>query len=900
MCGQAFAKPPAKSAAPRKVTEVEGLTEYALDNGLRVLLFPDRSKPTVTVNVTYFVGSRVEGYGESGMAHLLEHMVFKGTPQHPKIWDLLQDHGAQFNGSTWVDRTNYYETMPASSANLKFALELEADRMINSKIAGEDLAKEFSVVRNEFERGENNPTRVLGERMLASAYIWHNYGKSTIGSRSDIERVPVDNLRDFYKRYYQPDNAMLVVAGKFDPAEALKVIGDTFGKLQKPTRKLPTSYTVEPLQDGERVVYLRRSGDTALVGLGYHSVAGSDTQYVAAEALADILTNKPAGRVYKQMVQTGLVAGTRAYSFAWAEPGMFNIGVEINGAHAKDEKYVGEMRDKLVAIAEGVGKQPITEEEVKRWKTAQLADIELALTDPARIGVELSEWAAMGDWRMMFLHRDRVEALKPAEVTKFAQDFLKTQNRTTGIFVPTATPERAAEASRQDVAAMVKDYKGRAAVKEGENFEATIANIEKRVVRGKLSNGMKTALLSKSTRGEAVRMIIRVHAGSETALNGKAGDAATLVTTMLLRGSKKHNYQQLSDELDRLKAEVAISSDSDLGGGGLRVLTTRANLPAVISLMAEVFEQPAFSAAEFETLRKETLAGLESQLQNPQVLGAVALQQKAQPYAATDVRYSPMPKERIERLKALKVEDIAKFHAEQWGGSSGEIAVVGDFDSAQVGALLEKEFGHWKSAAPYKHVKMTWKDGVAAAEEVIKTPDKPMAFVAVALAFPLRDDDADYPALRMFNFILGGSAKSRLLDRLRQKEGLSYGAFSSVQADSIDALGGMFAGAICAKQNAAKSILLLREELGRLVGKGVDAKELADAKTAYQNTFDNQLANDDFVASQLARLLFVGRTFDFWGKVNTRMASLKPADLVAAAQKHVSLGRLQQVTAGDL
>ena len=185
----------ARPPAAEKVASVEGITEYKLANGLRVLLFPDPTRPKVTVNLTVMVGSRHEGYGETGMAHLLEHMVFKGTPTHPDIPGAMKERGANFNGTTWVDRTNYFETLPASEQNLEFALALEADRLVNSTIKAEDLATEFSVVRNEFERGESSPQRVLLQRMMSVAYEWHNYGKSTIGNRTDIERVPVDSLR---------------------------------------------------------------------------------------------------------------------------------------------------------------------------------------------------------------------------------------------------------------------------------------------------------------------------------------------------------------------------------------------------------------------------------------------------------------------------------------------------------------------------------------------------------------------------------------------------------------------------------------------------------------------------------------------------------------------------------
>src|SRR5213595_488857 len=224
--------------APTKVATVEGVTEYRLANGARVLLYPEPSRPTVTVNMTVLVGSRHEGYGESGMAHLLEHMVFKGTPTFPDVPKALRDHGASFNGTTNVDRTNYFETMPATDENLEFGIHLEADRLVNSFVKREDLVSEMTVVRNEFERGENSPQGVLMQRIHAAAYAWHNYGKSTIGNRSDIERVPIENLQAFYKNYYQPDNVAIIVTGKFDEAKALALVEKYLGSIPKPARKL--------------------------------------------------------------------------------------------------------------------------------------------------------------------------------------------------------------------------------------------------------------------------------------------------------------------------------------------------------------------------------------------------------------------------------------------------------------------------------------------------------------------------------------------------------------------------------------------------------------------------------------------------------------------------------------
>ncbi|KOQ17293.1 zinc protease, partial [Achromobacter xylosoxidans] len=255
------------ASLPAGVTEaasIEGITEYRLSNGLRVLLVPDESKPSTTVNMTYLVGSRNENYGQTGMAHLLEHMLFKGTSTTRNAMGEFSRRGLQANGSTSSDRTNYFASFAANPDTLKWYLGWQADAMVNSLIAKEDLDSEMTVVRNEMESGENSPFRILMQKMQAAAFQWHSYGKNTIGARSDVENVDIGQLRAFYHQYYQPDNAVLIVAGKFDPQATLADIESTLGKLPKPDRQLPPEYTVEPAQDGERAVTLRRTGGTPL------------------------------------------------------------------------------------------------------------------------------------------------------------------------------------------------------------------------------------------------------------------------------------------------------------------------------------------------------------------------------------------------------------------------------------------------------------------------------------------------------------------------------------------------------------------------------------------------------------------------------------------------------------
>ena len=889
----------ADAAASRlsKVTAVEGVTEYRMDNGLRVLIFPDQSKPTVLVNITYLVGSRLEGYGETGMAHLLEHMLFKGTPSRPDVWKLLQDHGANFNGTTWWDRTNYFEELPASDENLDFALALEADRMVSSKIAAEDLAKEFSVVRNEFEKTENQPDIVLEDKVLATAFEWHNYGKSTIGSRSDIERVPIENLRAFYRRYYQPDNAILIVAGKFDEKRALDLVAKYFGAIPRPARKLAQTWTVEPVQDGERQVTVRRSGDVAIVELAYHGVAGADPDKVAEDAIVDILTNKPSGRLYKALVEKGIASEVSGAAYPMAEP-----GVMLFSAKAGKNGSATQIRDAMTKTIEAFASSTISKEEIDRWRAGFFREFDLILTETAKTGVVLSEFAAMGDWRLLYLMRDRVKTTTATDITRVAKAYLKPSNRTLGLFQPTKDADRAPLPPVPDVAGMLKDYKGSAASGAGEAFVATVDNIEKRTTREELPGGLKLALLPKKTKGGQVHLALTVRFGGEADMKGKVS-AASLLPEMLLRGTRKHTFEQLKDKLDLLKAEVSFGhghgSPSTVNVAQVHVKTVRENLTTVIELLAEMLREPAFTKKDFESLRAEMLSKMEEQLSDPIATASVALMQRLLPFPPDDVRYTPTVKEAIERLRKVSAADLASLHKRLWGASFAQLSVVGDFDPAAVKADIVKTIATWKSPKSYQRIPLPFQASKPG-DDTINTPDKEMAFVAAGQALETRDDDPAYPALYLFNYMLGGSPTSRLFLRLRQKEGISYGAFSQILAHPIDKSAFFFAGAIAAPANMDKAMSGLLAEIESMVKTGVSDKELTDAKKSYAKVWEGRIAEDDFVLGELNQGLFLGRTLGYWKDLNSKIDKLTVADVNAATKQFIDPAKLARVRAGDL
>ena len=671
-----------------QATTVEGITEYRLDNGLRVLLFPDDSKDKFTVNVTYLVGSRHEGRGEKGMAHLLEHMVFKGTDEYEDIWGGLQDHGASFNGTTWVDRTNYYETLPAGDENLKFALHMEADRMVNSRIDGADLAKEMTVVRNEFEMGENNPVGKLMERMISSAYLWHNYGESTIGNRSDIERVPVENLRRFYERYYQPDNAMLVVAGKFDADKAEGWIEEYFGAIPRPERTLEATWTEEPVQDGPRFVELRRVGSNQAAGAVYHICAGSDPDFPAVSILADVLSSQPSGRLYKALVPD-LAVNVNAFAFPWAQP-----GVMIVMAQCRTDQDVQIAHDRLVEIVEGIAEGDVSAEEVDRARTRLLNNIKLALTDSGRIGIQLSESQALGDWRMFFIHRDRLKDVTVADVQRVAANYLVASNRTSGMFIPTDDPVRAEVPIAPDVAAIVESYTGTETIAEGEAFEPTPANIERRTRRDTLDNGIQLAALSKETRGDAVVANFKFHYGTEKTLTGRTWPLR-MVPPMLMRGTERLDYQALQDEINRLESRINVGGDT--GTVSASIVSDRENFAAAIELLGEILREPAFPEAEFEIVKKAQLAGLEEGLTDPQALTFNTMARSISPFPEDSIHYVPTIAEEIERIQAVKIDQVRDAYAAFIGASHAQVSIVGDFDEAVTRDVLNKTFGSWTS-----------------------------------------------------------------------------------------------------------------------------------------------------------------------------------------------------------
>lgn len=876
----------ALAAAPRKVTSVEGVTEYRLENGMRVLLVPDSSIDSFKVHITYLVGSRHEGYGEKGMAHLLEHMLFKGTAKHPKLKEEFVGKGVRFNGTTSYDRTTYFGTMAASDGNLDWLLDVEADRMLNAFVRKSDLDSEMTVVRNEFESGENNPGSVLRQRMLQIAFPWHNYGNAVIGARSDIENVPIERLRAFYRTYYQPDNAILVVGGKFDEQKALDSIARHFGSLPKPSRELPGLYTSDPPQDGERSVVLRRAGDTQMVAALYRVASGGHEDYPAIDVLVHLFATQPTGRLHRALVQTGIASAIWGGETSLHDPGFMYFGAGMLRTTAPEP-----VRDTLLKTLEDVLAEPIRDEEVERAKTALLNDFEKTRIDTLALVPTLGEFSATGDWRLFYLYRDRLRKVTVADVQRVAATYLKPANRVLGAFVPTEKPDRAEIPPAPDLSKVLAGYAGGKTPQLGETFDPSPANIEARIIRRTLSNGIRVALLPKKTRGANVVARLTLHWGDEASKMNRS-TACALAGVMLKRGSRQHSRAELQAAFEKLNANVSIN------GEGVGIDTQSAQFADALRLAAEVLKEPAFPAKEFEELKLATIAGAESRRGDPSTIASKDLQRYMTPYPKGHWYYRPTTDEEIAFLKATTLADSQRCYEDFFGATQAEFAAIGDFDPEAMVKLVEELFGTWESPSAYQRIPARYFE-VPATRMEVRTPDKANAVLRAGANIKLRDDDPDFPALVLGNYLLGGMSTSRLSARVREKEGLSYGTYTSFSASQLDPVASFAVSSIYAPQNRAKVEAAIREEIARVLRDGYTAEELAAAKSGLLQSRRIARTQDLTLLGRLSMYLFIGRTFAWDIDFENKIAALTPGQVRDAMRRHIDPAKLTFLMAGD-
>lgn len=442
----AEAPPPLAAAASARVPgytfvkTLEGISEYTLDaNGLQVLVLPDHSAPVVTFMVTYHVGSRNEVSGTTGATHLLEHLMFKGTETFNRargnsIDQLLERVGATYNATTWLDRTNYFANL--GKDHLDAYVAIEADRMRNLWLRESDRRPEMTVVRNEFEIGENSPIQALDKEINAAAFFAHPYHHPTIGWRSDIEKVPIEKLREFYNTFYWPNNATATVIGDISVTDALELVKKHYGAIPRAPQPIPEVTTEEPAQTGPRRVTLKRAGRLGVVGIAFKTPAATHPDMPALQVLGSILTNGKNSRLYRGLTDKNLTTQASADIGFFRDPALTTFYASLAPDVKPEDAEVALLDEIYTVKMDGV-----TDAEVTAAINQLMAASAYARDGAFAIASNLNEYISCGQWTLYLTLDQAIRKVTAADVKRVANQYLDEDQSTTGWFIPLSTPE---------------------------------------------------------------------------------------------------------------------------------------------------------------------------------------------------------------------------------------------------------------------------------------------------------------------------------------------------------------------------------------------------------------------------------------------------------------------------
>ncbi|MEG1229361.1 MAG: insulinase family protein, partial [Flavobacterium sp.] len=741
---------------------------------------------------------------------------------------------------------------------------------------------------------ENNPDGVLQERILSTAYLWHNYGNSTIGSKEDIERVKANTLRVFYEKYYQPDNATLIIAGKFDEQKALQYIGQYFGAIAKPKRVLNKTYTIEPAQDGEKYVELKRAGDSKNVGALYHTAAYVDKDYAAIDALGEILTSDPSGYLYKALVETQKVSSIYFWQPTTRDASFMYFGVAV-----PNDKDVVATKDLVRTELDKIASTKYTDEDVNRAKAKLIKQIESVKNNTISFAINLTEIIGAGDYRLGFLYRDAIENLTKEDIQRVAERYFRSNNRTIGIFVPSKDEQRVkpSEYTDEQLAAFTKDYKGKALEKETAAFEASIKNLKQNFVEGKLSNGAKYGLIKKEIKGGKVQASFKFPVSNEKDLAGKTNTGAILAQ-LLKTGTKTKTKEQISDRLDQLKSSLSFNySGQNLT---VNINTYKESFKEVMEILGDLLVNSTFPQNELTKTINEYNTYLESSLNDPQAVAFVQVSKQTEEYAKESIFYTSTVQEQIDAYKKIKQSEIVDFYNNILGGNNGFGSVVGDLDAKTTGEILENTFGKWNSKSKYVMAQPTFFETKKLDKEFI-TPDKENAVAMGKISFKMNLKSPDYPAFVMANEMLGsgGFLTARIPMRLREKEGISYGAgsFINVPVTNDVAYWLYYAFLNPTKKNAVETAA--KEEISKALKDGFTAEELKSNLTSWLNERKTRLGNDGTLIALTNSYLQYGTPLEDYDTLESKVKALKIEEINAVLKKYISLDKMTSIYAGD-
>jgi zinc protease len=886
LAATSFAEPPVVEGFTH-VRSVGGIDEYQLEaNGLRVLLQRKTVAPTVTFMVTYHVGSRNEVTGTTGATHLLEHLMFKGTERFDRskgtgFDQVLERVGAETNATTWHDRTNYFATVPTQA--LGTLVEIEADRMRNLALREDDRRPEMTVVRNEFERGENNPQSALDKEVWAAAFIAHPYHHDTIGWRSDIERVPIEKLREFYDTYYWPNNATATVIGDFDAREALTIIRQHYGKIPRSPRLFPEVYTEEPAQTGQRRVRLKRAGEVGVVQLAHKITQGTHDDWPAIKVLSTILTEGKTSRCYRALTDKNLTMDVSAFAGFNRDPSLHSIYAElaVGASHEQVEKQ-------LVAEIERVKTEGVTAAEVQTAIAKLLAERAFDQDGTFATAAVINECIAVGDWTLFVTLESKLKAVTADDVKRVASKYFVERRSVVGWFVPTEEDTRGDDVAITAADKKVEPKPVKAPVVPKEELPASAkTSFASQVVREKVAG---VDLVACPTTVEKVVTIRGSLAAGEAAAENRA--LAHLAAGMLERGTKKRDQFEIADLLERVGVDLEFKVNPETLEFHARCLAP--DVPLVIELLAEQLRQPAFLPEEFAKLKTQLISETQQSLEDTDTQASIAFSQAIFPVGHPSRR--PSVPDLVKGFETAKLEEVSAFHQSAYGPATLRLVAVGDIKPEVLKEAVTKAFGGWTGGRGFPATNpVTPKP----AEKTVFLPEKTSVSVVVGQPTSIQANDPRWLALDLGNAVLGRTFTSRLMGTVRDREGLTYGIGSRVAADTFRP-GAWLVKATFSPALLERGMASTWREIKDWYEKGITADELAYRKSALTGQFAVSLETTETLSEQLLRLVERGFDVAWLDEYPAKIRSLTLEQVNSVIRETLDPAKMSTVKAGTL
>ncbi len=882
------------------VESVGGISQYRLkSNGMTILLSQNHAAPVVTFMVVYHVGSRNEAPGNTGSAHLLEHMIFNKSTEnfgrakgHKTFQEVLYEAGADYastNMTTWYDRMNGYSTLP--SDKLELAMKIEADRLGRALILDEERQSEMSVVRNEYEIGENDPGQALDKAVIGAAVLAHPYHWSTIGYRSDIEGVTTEKLREHYKDFFWPNNSEAILVGDFEEGKALAMFDRQFGAFQRSPGPIPRVITQEPEQEGERRVVVRRTGSVGLIELAYMRPNSLHPDFIPLDVLTNILGAGVNSRLYQALVEKGMVTNVEVQNLTLRDPYPIVMIATVSPGvpHQKVE-------DSLKAALYQVGRHGVTDEELARAKEQIEVAVVRSRDGTYAYASSLGEAVASADWKWFLGYVDAIKAVTREDVQRVAATYLVPEHATVGWFVPEAAGAKP-QGSTPPVPKTTSPSASQAVRKAAEKAPAVPAapagaTFASRTLRRVLGNGI-------------VLNIMENRAVPTVAIQGLvvAGDAVTpgkpalaqLTALMMSRGTTRRTKQQIAQLLDDAGANLSFSANTFQTTISGSLLSRDLNL--VIEILAEEMQNPAFHPSELTKAKAELKTIVLRASENTSLRAFERMTQmtlpEGHPYRA------PGSERMVASIESLTRDDLNTFHKAFYRGSSIILSIVGDVDAGKAADLVEELLRHIprgrrpELSAP----RVELSEG---RREVVTMPGKASMNLMYGHASGLRRNDPDYEASLIANAAVGqNSLSSRIGKRVRDTEGLSYNLSSRFgMTDLLD--GFWYVNVAVAPANLEKALRSTREEFEKYCREGITGEELETQKNFFAGNYRVNLGSNNGIATALVTAERFGYGPSYLDEFPERMRKVTKEQVSEAIRKHLHPDKLSLVVAGDL